>query len=192
MGFANDSKGYVALKTDTPLDATTIKKENFKISAAGDYSSAVGDVRYFPMTNEVRVYLKNVPDYTFSPKYDITATGIKDINGKEVSLNDSVYLTTFEDCDLFDVSVLNLTFTLDGQTYYKQPQEGSYKLNLSVVNTTGKTENVEIIVYAKNEAGNIREICKDEATINPDSIFRNSYSVNILSGETICVSADKH
>lgn len=191
MGFANNSNCYVALKTETPLDATSLKKENFKISAAGDYSSAVGDVRYFPMTNEVRLYLKNVPNYTFTPKYNVTATGVKDTDGKEVKLNQSVYLTEFEDCDLFDVSVLNLSFTQNGQTYYKQPKEGSYEVNYSVINTTVKTNTVEILVCAENYEGNIREICRDEATINPDSMFENSCSVNILSGETICISIDK-
>lgn len=186
----NDSKCYVALKTDVPLDATSIKKENFSISAAGDYSSAVGDVRYFPMLSEVRVYLKNVPNYTFAPKYNVTSTGLKDTNGNEVSLNESVYLTTFEDCDLFDVSVLNLTFTQGGQTYYKQPKEGNYTVNISVINTTGKTKTVEILIYAENNDGNIREILRDEATLSPDMIFEKSCSVEIFSGETICVSVD--
>lgn len=189
MGFVNNSKrGYVALKTETPLDATTIKKENFKVSAAGDYSSAVDEVRYFPMLSEVRVYLKDIPDYTIAPKYSVLATGLKDTNGNTVSFNESVYLKALEDCDLFDVSVLNLSFTQDGQTYYKQPKEGSYTVNLSVINTTVRTKTVEIMVYAENEEGNIREICKKEATINPDSMFENSCSVEILSGETICIS----
>ena len=173
---------------DKALDASTITKKNFKVAAADEYSSAVSEVMYFPKDRELRIYLENVPEYDLLPSYQLTATGLKDTDGNKVSINETVSVTAEEECPLYDVSVLSLTYTKDGKTYYKQPEEGNFIANISVINTSKKTSKIEISICAKNEEGNIREICTEEVTLDSDRVFENSYSIEILSGETICVN----
>lgn len=170
------------------IDASTITKKNFKVAAADEYSSAVSEVLYFPKDRELRIYLENVPEYDFLPSYQLTATGIKDADGNKISINETVYVTAEEACSLYDVSVLKLTYTKDGQTFYKQPEEGQCFANISVINTSKKTSKIEISICAENEEGNIREICTEEVTLDSDRVFENSYSIEILSGEKICVN----
>lgn len=144
------------------------------------------------MTGEIRVYVKDAPDYIYLPQFNIVSSGLKDTNGSAADVTEKAYLMSNEDYELYNVSVVRVSYTKDGVTLYKQPQEGNYTANITVVNTSPNKKTVGLLIYATDRDGNAREIKADELTLNPDEMLESSYAVNIVSGEKICVSINKN
>ncbi|MBR2500433.1 MAG: hypothetical protein IKB60_05085 [Clostridia bacterium] len=184
---------YFSLKSNEVLDVDTLKKENFNVTTAGTSVPVVGDISYLPADGEVRVYLTDkISEHVTLNPYLVSSTNLKNIDGGAVSLSESVYLNFESDCDLYDISIVNVWYKKDGVALYKAPESGPCDLSVRVLNSSNKSKTacLKICTKGSNEAS--RLLAEENISLTSEQeTIKDFTALEFSEGEMIEVYLEK-
>ncbi len=184
---------YFSLKSNEVLDADTLKKENFNVTTAGANVPVVGDVTYLPANGEVRVYLTDkISEHLSLSPYLITSTNLKNIDGGAVTLSENVYLSFENECNLYDISIVNVWYKKDGATLYKAPENGPCDLSVRVLNSSNESKTACLKICAKGSSEASRLLAEADISLASEQETTKDFTaLEFFKGEMIEVYLEK-
>lgn len=175
------------------LDATTVLTKNFAIVADGAYSSSalVGEsADYFPLTNTVRLSISSVYA-TLDKKFEVAASDLKDIYGNSVDFVNIAYAGKENKTELYDVSVLSVTYLQDDVIRYTCPADGNYTVIVNLVNASPYDRDVALVYYVHDDLGGTNVLLTKELTLPEGQCVSDTFDSSELDGKKVLVRLEK-
>lgn len=182
------------MKANEVLDVTTVTKENFSVTTTGVIAPVVAKASYIPTNNEVRLYLNSeLANYVSLNPYTVTSKGLKNIDGEAVALSENVYFTPENDCELYDISIVNVWYMKNGATLYSKPASGPFDLKVRVVNSSNETKSVRLMIRAIGSDGESQRVLAEEniSLASGSKVTKEFEALEFFEGETVDVVLEK-
>lgn len=182
---------YIGLQFESDLDVTTVRPESFMVTFTGEQTPVkVQSVRYFPVSGELRLYIKPRRLY-ITQLYTVSANVVKDCDGNALSINKQCYLFTENTCEIEDISIAQLSCMKSGIPIYTSPAGNHMNVSVRVVNSAQTAKDAIVVFHEVKDGVNGRELLREMIHLAPNECSELSRNFEVNNGCMVNATLEK-
>lgn len=169
------------------LDSMTMTPDNFQVMAVGTKKLIdVENVRYFPLHNTIELTFNAEIHYAQMP-FNITTSGMKDCDGNEVTISDSVYLRKCLREEPYGVSISEVLYKSEETFVCYPPLNKPYSAVVRVVNGSKDSKEITLVYYTSDDENEETVLESNKVIVPAEGSIIDMMKTTVKNGETVLV-----